>query len=169
MRTGIGFFSPHVTRSVPNPGRLFLSVLLFLLLMMVVFFFSPIHSSSCSAASHDDDVEIVDLRLREIKKPAEKFSVIIPTFKRMKLLTKVLENYCKLPTHIDTIIVVWNDINTEIPSSLKEFSCDPIRIVVKKSKVNSLHNRFLPYHEIRTEGKSKKYLDNNVVTLTSMN
>ena len=90
--------------------------------------------------------------LTEEETVKDKFSVIIPTFKRMKLLTEVLKNYCAFATRIDTIIVVWNDMNTEIPFSLKEFPCGSVRIVVKKGKINSLHNRFLPYHELRTEG-----------------
>ncbi len=80
-----------------------------------------------------------------------KFSVIIPTYKRMKLLTKVLNNYCSLSSHIDAIFVVWNDLETEIPAALNEFKC-AVTIFVKKEKVNSLHNRFLPFPEIKTEG-----------------
>ena len=81
-----------------------------------------------------------------------KFSVIIPTYKRMLLLVKVLNNYCSLPSHIDMIIVVWNDLETPIPESLTNFKCNAT-ILVKKEKVNSLHNRFLPFPELRTEGR----------------
>ena len=71
----------------------------------------------------------------------------------MKLLTQVLKNYCALSSHIDTIIVVWNDLEVEVPAALQKFEC-AVSIFVKKAKVNSLHNRFLPFPEIRTEGKA---------------
>lgn len=81
-----------------------------------------------------------------------KFSIIIPTYKRMKLLLRVLNNYCALPSHVDMIIVVWNDLETEIPPLLSGFPCNAT-LHVKKEKINSLHNRFLPFSELRTEGK----------------
>ena len=82
----------------------------------------------------------------------KKFSIIIPTYKRIKLLKKVLENYCSLSTHVDTIIVVWNNVKEKVPQELKDFSCQ-VTLHVKAQKVNSLNNRFLHFPEIKTQGK----------------
>lgn len=81
----------------------------------------------------------------------DKFSIIIPTYKRVKLLKQVLENYCSLQTHVDTIIVVWNNIKEAIPKEIKELSCK-VKLVLKTPSVNSLNNRFIRYPEIRTQG-----------------
>ena len=81
----------------------------------------------------------------------EKFTVIIPTYKRVELLKRILENYCKLSSQIDSVIVVWNNIQEPIPDTLKYFKCS-IPVHLKQETVNSLNNRFKPFPEIRTEG-----------------
>ena len=81
----------------------------------------------------------------------EKFTVIIPTYKRVELLKRILESYCKLTSHVDSIIVVWNNIQEPIPDILKYFSCS-VPVHLKQEKVNSLNNRFKPFPEIKTEG-----------------
>ena len=81
----------------------------------------------------------------------EKFTVIIPTYKRVELLKRILENYCKLTSHIDSIIVVWNNIEEPIPDTLKYFSCS-VPVHLKQETTNSLNNRFKPFPEIMTEG-----------------
>lgn len=82
-----------------------------------------------------------------------KFSIIIPTFKRVKLLKKVLNNYCALHTHVDTIVVVWNNLLEAIPQEILNFSCQ-VNLFIKKQTVNSLNNRFVLYPEIKTQGNN---------------
>ena len=89
--------------------------------------------------------------LRTTASVKDKFTVIIPTYKRIKLLTRILNNYCSLTSHIDALFVVWNDLQTDIPESLKQLKCG-VTLYWKKEKTNSLNNRFIPYPEIRTEG-----------------
>ena len=81
----------------------------------------------------------------------DRLTVIIPTYKRVVLLKQVLSHLCGLDSLVDCIIVVWNDIEEPIPSDLLQFSCS-VRLYLKKETTNSLHNRFIHYPEIRTEG-----------------
>ena len=87
----------------------------------------------------------------------DKFSIIIPTFKRVELLKKVLNNYCSLHTHVDTVVVVWNNLREAIPNEILNFSCQ-VNLVIKKQTVNSLNNRFILYPEIKTQGNCNMYL-----------
>ena len=97
----------------------------------------------------DAEIKVPELQYQSIEN--EKFTVIIPTYKRVELLKRVLENYCKLTSHIDSIIVVWNNIEEPIPDTLKYFSCS-VPVHLKQETTNSLNNRFKPFPEIRTEG-----------------
>ena len=81
----------------------------------------------------------------------DKFTVIVPTYKRVVLLKKVLSHLCGLDSLVDCIIVVWNNIEEPIPSELLQFNC-LVRLYFKKEATNSLNNRFIHYPEIRTEG-----------------
>ena len=86
----------------------------------------------------------------KVKEP-DKFTVIIPTYKRNILLKKILTNLCTLGYMIDCVLVVWNDLQADIPQELLEFNCG-VTLVFKKEKRNSLNNRFRYYREIKTEG-----------------
>ena len=81
----------------------------------------------------------------------DKFTVIMPTYKRVVLLKQVLSHLCGLDSLVDCIIVVWNNIEEPIPSDLLQFNCS-VRLYFKKEATNSLNNRFIHYPEIRTEG-----------------
>ena len=85
-------------------------------------------------------------------KEVEKFTVIIPTYRRNTLLKKILDNLCTLGYMIDCVIVVWNDVQAAIPLELLEFNCG-VTLIFKKEKRNSLNNRFRYYREIKTEGQ----------------
>ena len=97
----------------------------------------------------DAEIKVPELQYQPIE--SEKFTVIIPTYKRVELLKRVLENYCTLTSHVDSIIVVWNNIQEPIPDILKYFSCS-VSLHLKQETTNSLNNRFKPFPEIRTEG-----------------
>ena len=94
----------------------------------------------------------VELKVPAFQSLTDKFTVIMPTYKRVNLLKKVLKNYCSMSSKIDSIIVVWNDLEEEIPDSIKSFPCE-VTIHLKKEKINSLNNRFMPFPEIKTECK----------------
>jgi len=83
----------------------------------------------------------------------EQFTLLILTFKRENSLMVLLEKYVKLP-YLNSIIIVWNEIETEPSNSFVQkfnlyLSAQRIRIV--KSSKNSLNNRFLPYSLIKTD------------------
>ena len=80
-----------------------------------------------------------------------KFTVIIPTYRRVLLLKRLLFNFCNLTSLVDTVIVVWNNVEEPIPKNLLDITCH-VRLFFKKEEVNSLNNRFKHFPEIRTEG-----------------
>ena len=85
-------------------------------------------------------------------------TVLIATYKRNKLLEKVLNQLCSISSNETTrvfskIIVSWNNINTVVPDKLTSLSC-PIPILFKYPKQNVLYNKFIHYPEIETQCKS---------------
>ena len=85
-------------------------------------------------------------------------TVLIATYKRNKLLEKVLNHLCSISSNETTrvfskIIVSWNNINTVAPDKLTSLSC-PIPILFKYPKQNVLYNKFIHYPEIETQCKS---------------
>ena len=93
-------------------------------------------------------------------------TVLIATYKRNKLLMKVLSHLCSISSNETTrifskIIVSWNNINTVAPDKLTSLSC-PIPILFKYPKQNVLYNKFIHYPEIETQCKSVHYtMDSN--------
>ncbi|KAI6231103.1 Exostosin and EXTL2 domain containing protein [Aphelenchoides besseyi] len=78
----------------------------------------------------------------------EKFTAIMPTFRRDKQLCYTLE-MLNGTRFLDSVIVLWNDIARPIPSDLIPTISVPIHVV--NVSVNSLNSRFLPLDLIRTE------------------
>ena len=85
-----------------------------------------------------------------------KYTIRVNTFRRNDLLEKFLSHYvtCK---DIEEITVVWSDQLNQPPMSLLHRFTDtsePLGDIVKFEyhKTNSLNNRFLPLHEIKTPG-----------------
>ena len=81
---------------------------------------------------------------------SEKFSIIVPTFKRNYCVYTVLRHYCKMK-YVATIIVLWNNLGEEIPRYLKKIKC---RSTLKyiKMKENRMTTRYILLPEIQTEG-----------------
>ena len=84
-------------------------------------------------------------------------TVLIATYKRNKLLEKVLNHLCSMSLNETTrifskIIVSWNNINTVVPNKLTSLLC-PIPILFKYPKQNVLYNKFIHYPEIETQCK----------------
>ena len=87
---------------------------------------------------------------RGVDRQNEKYTLIIQTYKRVKVLEKLLAHYCNLE-RVDKILVLWNDLQTPIPQSLKSFKC-ALPLVVIREKENRMTNRFRPRPEIKTDG-----------------
>jgi len=111
----------------------------------------PLHKETVDNSDNKLSIQ-AELKVPPFRSLSDKSTVIIPTYKRINLLKKVLRNYCSMISHIDSIIIVWNDVEEEIPETLKSFPCD-VTIHLKREKVNSLNNRFKPFPEIRTDCK----------------
>lgn len=71
--------------------------------------------------------------------------MIMATYKRVSMLTIVLDHYCHEDAPLDRIVVVWNDPNTSIPSSVTRLGekCSK-HVNFVSMKKNKMTNRFLP-------------------------
>ena len=84
-------------------------------------------------------------------------TLLVPTYKRVRMLILIIQNYCAMSDSLEKIVVVWNDIKSEIPSSVLDLreKCGPELKILHMTK-NKLSNRFLPGNyskEIVTECK----------------
>ena len=81
---------------------------------------------------------------------SEKYTLIMQTFHRMKVLPQLLTHYCELE-RLDKIIVLWNDVTTPIPDRLREIQCKAPLVLLKQEE-NKMTNRFKQATEINTDG-----------------
>ncbi len=84
-----------------------------------------------------------------------KCTLVVPTYKRVRMLIPLINNYCSMSATLQKIVVVWNDIDSAIDSSVLNLisQCRPELKIIKMKK-NKLSNRFLPGNyskEIETE------------------
>ena len=82
----------------------------------------------------------------------EQFTIVIMTYKRVKLLQTLIPHYCSTGKYLNKIIIIWNDVETSIPRDLSEYNCE-VSLVYIKPKQNKLTNRFIVYPEIETDGE----------------
>ena len=82
----------------------------------------------------------------------ERLTILMPTYKRADILPLVLKHYCSMGESIEKILVIWNDVETSVPPSLRSLRCD-IDVLFIVSKENKLTNRFMPRDEIKTKGQ----------------
>ena len=83
----------------------------------------------------------------------ESYTMIMLTYKRVKVLPKLLSHYCKAK-RLHKIVVIWNDVGSEVPRELHDLGnkCEvPLHFIQEKE--NKLTNRFKPRPEIETECK----------------
>ena len=81
----------------------------------------------------------------------EQFTVLIMTYKRSTLLRTLIPHYCAAGERLHKVLLVWNDVESEVPQYLKDIHCE-VKLEFIISKINKLTNRFIPYLEIETEG-----------------
>ena len=83
----------------------------------------------------------------------EEFTMIMLTYKRVKMLSRLILHYCNAKK-LQKIIVVWNDVDSEIPHHILELnkSCQA-RLEFVRERENKLTNRFKPRPEIETDCK----------------
>lgn len=80
-------------------------------------------------------------------------TLVMQTYKRDKILPRVLNHYCKIPL-LQRIVVVWNDIDTAVSKSLLNLTrgC-AAELMFVVSRENKLTNRYIPRKEIETDCK----------------
>ena len=77
-------------------------------------------------------------------------TMVMLTYKREKLLSFLLNHYCKVRS-LHRIIVVWNNVNASIPDEILNIRSEcTTDLVFVREKVNKLTNRFKPRPEIET-------------------
>jgi hypothetical protein len=81
----------------------------------------------------------------------EGYTMIMLTYKRVKVLSKLLLHYCKARL-LRKILVIWNDIESQIPQHILALAkqCE-VTLEFIQEKENKLTNRFKPRPEIETE------------------
>ena len=82
----------------------------------------------------------------------EQFTIVIMTYKRVKLLQTLIPHYCRTGKYLNKIVIIWNDVDSSIPQDLLEYNCE-VSLVYIKPKKNRLTNRFILYPEIETDGE----------------
>lgn len=117
--------------------------------------FTP-SSSSQSPLTHSppslDDTyfwRIFRQRVDDLK--AEKFTILIMTYKRASILKNTIPHYCSAGPSLHKVLIIWNDLSTQVPEDLKRIRCGQSKLEFIASKENKLTNRFIPYKEIETE------------------
>lgn len=80
----------------------------------------------------------------------EQFTIVIMTYKRVKLLQTLIPHYCRTGKYLNKIVIIWNDVDSSIPQDLLEYNCE-VSLVYIKPKKNRLTNRFILYPEIETD------------------
>ena len=83
----------------------------------------------------------------------EKFTIIMMTYKREKVLPDLLLHYCKIK-NLHKILVIWNDVDAPIPSNILKVAneCQVTLQFIKETE-NKVTNRFKPRPEIETDCK----------------
>ena len=88
---------------------------------------------------------------------SETFTVIVPTYKRNYCIYTTLRHYCNCKS-VAKIIVLWNNVDEEIPRYLKKLKCK-VELIFKKMNQNRMTTRYIPFPEIQTEGKESVHND----------
>ena len=114
---------------------------------------SPNVSNSSNKSQDTLSLEYFNEIFRDqaINLETEQFTIVIMTYKRAALLRTLIPHYCGTGKYLDKVLIVWNDVGTEIPRDIAGHECDvPLKFLISKS--NKLTNRFIPYMEIETKG-----------------
>lgn len=83
----------------------------------------------------------------------DKFTIVIPTYKRTDNLLRIFKNYCPIKNIIHKIIILWNNVGEDVPEKIKSKATNcSVPVVIKIMERNSLTTRFIPYPEIETAG-----------------
>ena len=83
----------------------------------------------------------------------EGFTIIIQTYNRTDILLRLLNHYRGV-SHLQRIIIVWNNIGKQTPQKLWDsLGPHPVPVVFKEQSINHMRNRLQPFTEIDTDGQ----------------
>ncbi len=82
---------------------------------------------------------------------SEKFTIVVPTYKRNYCIYSSLRHYCKMK-YVAKIIVLWNNVGEKVPRYLEKLRCKA-GLIIKTMIENRMTTRYIPFPEIQTEGK----------------
>lgn len=80
----------------------------------------------------------------------DKYTIVIPAFRRSDLLSTVLGHYCNF-TDVDKIILVWNNVNEAPPHNMSKVLHCTRDVIMMPQRENLITNRFRPVQDIDTE------------------
>ena len=114
---------------------------------------------------HEDKVllykSLIHQTETEQKSGKAECTVLMPSYRREKMLPQILGHYCNKLSPLSRIVLVWNDPSAPVPRSLVELKkkCNK-ELSVIPMKENKLTNRFLPQNleEIQTDCKLRMQL-----------
>ena len=117
-------------------------------------------SCGCNTLGTPEYQSRVDYYKSQIIHPVKlnaRCTLLVPTYKRVRMLILIIQNYCAMSDSLEKIVVVWNDVESEVPSSVLDLreKCG-LELKILHMTKNKLSNRFLPGHylkEIVTECK----------------
>ena len=81
---------------------------------------------------------------------SEKFTIVVPTYKRNYCIYSSLRHYCKMQ-HVAKIIVLWNNLGEAIPRYLKKIRCKA-ELKYMPMRENRMTTRYILFPDIQTEG-----------------
>lgn len=84
---------------------------------------------------------------------AKMCTMVMLTYRRDKMLTFLLNHYCKVRS-LHKFIVIWNDVDRSIPDDILDMKDNCVTdLLFIREKENKLTNRFKPRPEIETDCK----------------
>ena len=151
----------------------FLVVIAIVTVCLVVYFMRTVVSSpeveslaevevlnTSTLSMHDERVlyyksQIYHPEIRESRRA--ECTVLMPTYKREKMLPQILNHYCNKLSPLTRIVLIWNDPESPIPPFVLELQekCDK-ELKVIPMKENKLTNRLLPQNLEGIETKCKQ-------------
>ena len=106
--------------------------------------------STCHQKENNSSTVISLSSLFDTNYTTDKFTIVIPTYKRNYCLYSSLRHYCKIRS-VANIIVLWNNIGDELPNYLKLLKCKA-GVKYMKMDQNRMTSRYRLFPEIQTEG-----------------
>ena len=84
----------------------------------------------------------------------DKYTILIPTYKRTTGLLDVLDHYC-YATNVHKILFIWHNVGTPIPKRVTSYSRCHVPFKFLEPGHNLMSDRFRLTPDVETEGKER--------------